>query len=48
MEGTLDVDVEAWDIRCRDRAYTDVCSISKLRSVLLTSYHIKNVTTQKP
>jgi len=42
VEDILDVDVEAWAIRCRDKAYADVCSISKLRSVLLTSYHIKN------
>ena len=37
MEGTLDVDVGAWDVRCEDRTYPDICSLPELRLVLLTS-----------
>ena len=37
MEGTLDVNAGAWDVRCGDRTYPDVCSLFRLRRVLLAS-----------
>ena len=37
MEGALDVDAGAWDVRCGDRTYPGVCSLPQPRSVLLAS-----------
>ena len=37
MEGALDVDAGAWDVRCEDRTYPGVCSLPEPRSVLLAS-----------
>ena len=37
VEGALDVDAGAWDVRCGDRTYPDVCSLLEPRTVLLTS-----------
>ena len=37
VQGTLDVDAGAWDVRCEDRTYPDACSLPEPRSVLLAS-----------
>ena len=37
MEGTLDVDAGAWDVRREDGTYPDACSLPEPRSVLLAS-----------
>ena len=37
VEGTLDIDAGAWDVRCEDRTYPDACSLPEPRSVLLAS-----------
>ena len=47
MEGTLDVDVGAWDVRCEDRTYPHICSLSELRLVLLT-FRMGNQEENKP
>ena len=35
VQGTLDVDAGAWDVRCEDVTYPDACSLPEPRSVLL-------------
>ena len=30
VEDTLDVNAGSWDVRCRDKAYADVCSLRRL------------------
>ena len=37
VEDTLDVNAGAWDVRCGDRTYPDVCSLFRQRRVLLAS-----------
>ena len=47
VEGTLDIDVGAWDVRCEDRTYPDICSLPELRLVLLT-FRMGNQEENKP
>ena len=37
VEDALDVNTGAWNVRCGDRTYPDVCTFPELRWVLLSS-----------